>query len=206
MRISQCPDFNRDRIQRLVQVCLFFIEVFRLYYREYLSLNTKVWLCVWVHVCVRVRILCSSNLFTYPVVVQQPVNSHTPKSSMSQALGLKTTKCFSILLIVCGLLMFVLQLTCLIIVEEARLWRTAHEAGTGIWCGILITLGGVIGCCAASKKTNALVRFVLCTCIIILSPRVAFANFVGQFFIVLSCSYLKLHVFSMITILTMHQF
>jgi len=92
-----------------------------------------------------------------PIIIQSPTTPTTAGTDMQQALGVRTTKCLSILLLICGVLMFLLQLICTVIVEEKNFFRTAHNAGTGIWCGILITLSGAIGCCSASKKSSALV-------------------------------------------------
>ena len=77
---------------------------------------------------------------------------------MHQALGVKTTKCLSTLLVVSGVLMIVLQIICTAIVETNAIYA-AHLAGTGIWCGFFIKLSGIIGGYAASTKTNGLVSF-----------------------------------------------
>jgi len=52
--------------------------------------------------------------------------------------------------------MVILQIACTAITEKMDRYF-AHRAGTGIWCGLLILMSGVVGCCAAVKKTNALV-------------------------------------------------
>ena len=66
------------------------------------------------------------------------------------------TKCLSILLVVCGILMMILQIVIIVEKEESSL-RGMHYFGWGVWCGFVIVLSGIIGCCAASKKTKALV-------------------------------------------------
>ena len=93
------------------------------------------------------------------VIIQPSVTPTVSSSSqMHQALGVKTTKCLSILLVICGVLMMIIQIACTVIVEEkSGLWG-AHYGGSGIWCGFFIMLSGIIGCCAASKKSNGLVR------------------------------------------------
>jgi len=108
-----------------------------------------------------------------PIVIQSPTTPTASGTNMQQALGVRTTKCLSILLLICGVLMFLLQLICTVIVEANNFYHIAHEAGTGIWCGILITLTGVIGCCSASKRSNALViTFLICSilCALLFAP------------------------------------
>ena len=89
-------------------------------------------------------------------MIQAPV-SQVSVARMYDALGVKTTKCLAIMLMVTGLLMAALQIVCTIIVEEAEVRWTAHAAGSGIWCGIIVFVSGVIGLQLAHKKTNALV-------------------------------------------------
>jgi len=94
----------------------------------------------------------------HPVIIQPSVTPTVSSSSqMHQALGVKTTKCLSILLVICGVLMIIIQIACTVIVEENPGHWGAHYGGSGIWCGFFIMLSGIIGCCAASKKSNGLV-------------------------------------------------
>ena len=92
-----------------------------------------------------------------PVLVQPPVAPAV--SQMRHALGAKTTKCLSILLLICGISMVIMQIICTAVVEYGG-YHGAHRAGTGIWCGILIIISGILGCCAAVKKTNTLVSMM----------------------------------------------
>ena len=93
-----------------------------------------------------------------PVLVQPPVAPAV--SQMRHALGAKT-KCISILLLICGISMVIMQIICIAVVEnDMDYFYGAHRAGTGIWCGILIVISGILGCCAAAKKTNALVSMM----------------------------------------------
>lgn len=75
---------------------------------------------------------------------------------MWQVLGAKTTKILGITLILCGAMMMILQIACTAINGEMG-YYLFHRAGTGIWCGLLILISGVVGCCAAVQKTSALV-------------------------------------------------
>ena len=77
---------------------------------------------------------------------------------MRQVLGAKTTKRLGIVLLISGAVMMILQIACTAIVTEERGLYAAHYGGTGIWCGLLILVTGIIGCCAATQKTNALVN------------------------------------------------
>ena len=52
---------------------------------------------------------------------------------------------------------FFFQFATLAVLEENEAWVGLHGPGTGIWCGICIIIAGVLGCCAASEKTKALV-------------------------------------------------
>ena len=76
---------------------------------------------------------------------------------MWQVLRAKTTKILGITLILCGAMMMILQIACTAINEEMGTYLV-HIGGTGIWCGLLILISGVVGCCAAVRKTKALVR------------------------------------------------
>ena len=93
------------------------------------------------------------------MVVQPPDNSQADKSGprMEQALGLPTTRFQAVTLITCGIALALLQTVCVIVVKEVELWHIAHEAGTGIWCGVLITTSGALASCSATHKTNGLV-------------------------------------------------
>ena len=92
---------------------------------------------------------------------------------MHQALNVKTTKCLSIFLIICGVLMMIIQIAFTVIVDaglyDAKDWYSglyyANDLGSGIWCGLFIMFSGIIGCFAASKKSGALVRYRHVTCI-----------------------------------------
>ena len=95
----------------------------------------------------------------FAVVIQPQVAAAVSVSQMRQALGVKTTKWLGILLLICGGSMVVMQVICTAVVEEGR-YYTAHVAGTGIWCGVFIIISGILGCCAAAKKTNALVSMM----------------------------------------------
>ena len=79
---------------------------------------------------------------------------------MRQVLGTRTTKWLGIILIFAGALMVILQIACTAITEKMDRYF-AHRAGTGIWCGLLILMSGVVGCCAAVKKNNALVSYTI---------------------------------------------
>ena len=100
----------------------------------------------------------SSSLTPIAVVIQPPVAPSTSAvgQAMRQVLAAKTTKCLGIVLLICGAVMTILQIACTAIVEENGIYA-AHSAGTGIWCGLIILVTGIIGCCAAAQKTNALV-------------------------------------------------
>ena len=94
--------------------------------------------------------------YFFTVVIQPQVAPAVSVSQMRQALGVKTTRCLSILLLICGGSMVAMQIICTAVVDDAG-HHGAHVAGTGIWCGIFIVISGILGCCAAAKKTNALV-------------------------------------------------
>ena len=91
-----------------------------------------------------------------PVLVQPPVAPAV--SQIPHALGVKTTKCLSILLLICGISMVIMQIIYTAVVEyDSKHFFSPQRAASGIWCGILIVISGILGCCAASKKTNTLV-------------------------------------------------
>ena len=81
-------------------------------------------------------------------------------TSMNQALGVRTTKFLGIMLIVSGLLMCGIQTVCTIIVEQEDIYHSSHQAGTGIWCGVIVFISGVLGLQTARRKTNALVGII----------------------------------------------
>merc|ERR1712136_686605 len=61
------------------------------------------------------------------------------------------------MLTLCGASLAVLQIACLILVEDYDLHHSAHHGGTGIWVGIIFVIIGIIGISAAKYKTNSLV-------------------------------------------------
>jgi hypothetical protein len=93
---------------------------------------------------------------------------------MSQALGVRTTRFLGVAYIISGLVMVILQIICTILVIQLNLYG-AHTGGSGIWCGVFVIICGILGSCAASYKTNALVISflvfnVLCTIFFALIP------------------------------------
>lgn len=76
------------------------------------------------------------------------------KPQMKEAMRVKSTLTLSILLVLAGAFMSVIQIACTVVAKEEELWGTAHNGGTGIWCGVLILFSGILGLQAASRKTN----------------------------------------------------
>ena len=88
-------------------------------------------------------------------MIQAPT-SQGSETRMSQALGVQTTRVLGIMLIASGLLMCIFQTACTIITIEEEL-PSAHLAGGGIWCGVIILISGILGVLTAKHKTYALV-------------------------------------------------
>ena len=79
-------------------------------------------------------------------------------SRMSRALSERSTRIIGVACLISGTVMGILQIICTTLVKEYEIWfLSAHWVGTGIWCGIMVIICGILGCCAASYKTNALV-------------------------------------------------
>jgi len=98
--------------------------------------------------------------FQHSVPMIQQVAQTNPQGpqgpSMAAVLGVKTTNCMGIMLTLCGTSLAVLQIVCLILVEDYN-FGSAHHGGTGIWVGIIFVIIGIIGISAAKYKTNSLV-------------------------------------------------
>jgi len=99
-------------------------------------------------------------------VVLQPAVPQ--RSQMRGALAVISTKVLSSLLIACGASMIIIQIACTAIAAESWYHGGYHILGAGIWCGVIVTISGIIGLCAASWKSNGLVITflvfnVLCT-------------------------------------------
>jgi len=99
-------------------------------------------------------------------VMLQPVVPQRPQ--MRGALGVASTKVLSSLLIACGASMIIVQIACTAITAEGYSYGGFNILGAGIWCGVIVTISGIIGLCAASWKSNGLVITflvfnVLCT-------------------------------------------
>jgi preprotein translocase subunit SecG len=77
-------------------------------------------------------------------------------SRMAQALGVKTTHVLGVTFIISGLVMVALQIVCTAMATDYD-QGTPLMVGAGIWCGIKVIICGILGCCAASYKTNGLV-------------------------------------------------
>ena len=85
------------------------------------------------------------------------------RSQMRGALAVTSTKVLSSLLIACGASMIIIQIACTAIVAES--WYGGYNIlGAGIWCGVIVTISGIIGLCAASWKSNGLVSLTSMRC------------------------------------------
>ena len=89
---------------------------------------------------------------------KKPASANQSGTRMAQVVNVISLRTLSFLLIFAGILMYLAQFACTIIVNKNSLWRSTHDVGAGIWCGMIIGSSGIISHMASTKKTNAWVR------------------------------------------------
>ena len=140
----------------VLKLCDIFIKVCPFFYP--MSKNLDNWFLFFCQKCQKISIF--GFFFCRSVVMQPSVNpnSNERETRMEHALGLPTTRFHAVTLSICGVAMALLQIVCVIVVKEIGIWDTAHQAGTGIWCGVFITATGALASCSAKFKRNGVVR------------------------------------------------
>jgi hypothetical protein len=115
-----------------------------------------------------------------PVVVLQTTPGSTTVSNpgVNHTLAVKTAWVLGISHIIFGIIIFFFQIAATVILNKDLIDHGLAFLGTGIWCGLIIIINGVLGCCSASYKTNG---FIKSFCVVSVFCVLFFAPFVILF-------------------------